>query len=129
MTKALVIGSGVAGPVAAMALQRAGVETNIYEAHIPIDDDAGSYLTVATNGLSALGAIELPSQGFSTRSTVLLGNSGRVLGQAPIGSKLPDGTTSITIKRARLRGVLLGEARARDIPLTSANALPPPKLC
>src|ERR1700730_5753089 len=123
MTKALVIGSGVAGPVAAMARQRAGVETNIYEAHIPIDDDAGSYLTVATNGLSALRAIELhrkvPSQGFSTRSTVLLGNSGRVLGQAPIGSKLPDGTTSITIKRARLHSVLLGEARARDIPLTS----------
>lgn len=31
MTKALIIGGGIAGPVAAMALQRAGIESAIYE--------------------------------------------------------------------------------------------------
>jgi len=33
MRKALIIGGGVAGPVAAMALQRAGLEAIVYEAH------------------------------------------------------------------------------------------------
>lgn len=31
MTTALIIGGGVAGPVAAMALQRAGIDATIYE--------------------------------------------------------------------------------------------------
>ena len=47
MTKALIAGGGIAGPVTAMALQRAGVEAVVYEAHRPGVDDAGSYLTVA----------------------------------------------------------------------------------
>jgi FAD-dependent urate hydroxylase len=33
MTKALIIGGGVAGPVTAMALQRAGIEAAVYEAY------------------------------------------------------------------------------------------------
>jgi hypothetical protein len=37
-----------------MALQRAGIEAAVYEAHVPTDGEAGSYLTVATNGLDAL---------------------------------------------------------------------------
>jgi glycine/D-amino acid oxidase-like deaminating enzyme len=35
MTKALIIGGGVTGPVAAMALQRAGIEAVLYEAYTP----------------------------------------------------------------------------------------------
>lgn len=31
--KALVVDSGIAGPVAAMALQRAGIGTTVYEAY------------------------------------------------------------------------------------------------
>jgi len=54
MRKALIIGGGVAGPVAAMALQRAGFEAIVYEAHPQTTEEAGSYLTVATNGIDAL---------------------------------------------------------------------------
>ena len=56
--KALVIGAGVCGPVTAMALQRAGIDPVVYDAHRPTTDDVGSYLTVATNGLDALSAID-----------------------------------------------------------------------
>jgi len=56
---ALVIGGGVAGPVAAMALQRAGIDAVLYEAHTPTtEEEVGSYLTVATNGIDALRAID-----------------------------------------------------------------------
>lgn len=41
MTKALIIGAGVAGPIAAMALQGAGVDAEIFEAHPRAADDVG----------------------------------------------------------------------------------------
>ena len=58
MTRVLVIGGGVAGPVTAMALQRAGIDAVVYEAYPPSTEEVGSYLTVATNGLDALRAID-----------------------------------------------------------------------
>jgi 2-polyprenyl-6-methoxyphenol hydroxylase-like FAD-dependent oxidoreductase len=134
MIKALIIGSGVAGPVAAMALLRGGIEAAVYEAHIPSNKDVGSYLTVATNGLGALRALDahkpVQSAGFSTSSIVLLNDAGVRLGRVPAGSALPDGTVSITIKRARLHRVLLEQATNSGIPfefgkrLTSAEATP-----
>ena len=56
--KALIIGAGVCGPVTAMALQRVGIDAVVYDAHGPMTADVGSYLTVATNGLDALRAID-----------------------------------------------------------------------
>jgi FAD-dependent urate hydroxylase len=35
MARVLIVGGGVAGPVAAMALQRAGIDAVVYEAHAP----------------------------------------------------------------------------------------------
>jgi 2-polyprenyl-6-methoxyphenol hydroxylase-like FAD-dependent oxidoreductase len=55
---ALVVGGGVAGPVAAMALQRAGLHAIVYEAYERPSRDVGSYLGVATNGIDALQAID-----------------------------------------------------------------------
>ncbi|MCP3803018.1 FAD-dependent monooxygenase [Allokutzneria sp. A3M-2-11 16] len=54
---ALVIGGGIAGPVAAMALQRAGIEATVYEAHPGPADGVGGGLGLAPNGLHALGLV------------------------------------------------------------------------
>ncbi|MFC4533788.1 FAD-dependent oxidoreductase [Sphaerisporangium dianthi] len=51
---ALVIGGGVAGPVAGMALRRAGVEATVYEAYPTTADGVGGSLGLAPNGLAAL---------------------------------------------------------------------------
>jgi 2-polyprenyl-6-methoxyphenol hydroxylase-like FAD-dependent oxidoreductase len=59
MTKALIIGGGIAGPVTAMALQRAGIESTVYEAHPTEAGDAGVFLTVAVNGLDALRTLDV----------------------------------------------------------------------
>lgn len=48
---ALIIGAGIAGPVAAMALQKAGIESVVYEGHREPADGLGTFLTVATNGI------------------------------------------------------------------------------
>ena len=54
MSRALVIGAGVAGPAVAMFLQRAGWEVEIYESDAEPDPFEGLFLNVATNGLAVL---------------------------------------------------------------------------
>ncbi len=116
---ALIIGGGVAGPVAAMALQRAGINAAVYEAHGPTAEEVGSYLTVATNGLDALRAIDahepVLAAGFPTPVNVLVSSTGRQLGTVSNGGRRPDGTVSHTIKRARLYRALHEEAVGRGI--------------
>ncbi|HTE68378.1 MAG TPA: NAD(P)/FAD-dependent oxidoreductase [Actinomycetes bacterium] len=116
---ALVIGGGVAGPVTAMALQRAGIDAVVYEAHPQTTEEVGSYLTVATNGLDALRAIDahepVLAAGFPTPTNVLLSATGRRLGIVSNGGRLPDGTVSHTIKRARLYRALHQQAVGRGI--------------
>src|SRR5580692_10760850 len=56
---ALVIGGGIAGPVTAMALKKAGFDATVYEAHPERTDGAGGGFTLAPNGLAALDALDL----------------------------------------------------------------------
>jgi FAD-dependent urate hydroxylase len=116
---ALVIGGGVAGPVAAMALRRAGIDAVVYEAYQQPTEEVGSYLTVATNGLDALRAVDahtpVLAAGFPTPANLLLSSSGRRLGAVSNGGRLADGTVSHTIKRARLYRVLHQQAVGRGI--------------
>src|SRR5215470_5322587 len=117
--RALIIGGGVAGPVAAMALQRAGIDAVVYEAHAQASGEVGSYLTVASNGLDALRVIgaERPvlAAGFPTPVNVLLSSGGRRLGAVSNGGNLADGTAAHTIKRARLYRALHQQATGRGV--------------
>lgn len=54
---ALVIGGGIAGPAAAMALQKAGIEATVYEAYAGTADGKGGGLSIAPNGMAALDVI------------------------------------------------------------------------
>jgi FAD-dependent urate hydroxylase len=56
---ALVIGGGIAGPVTAMALQKAGFDATVYEAHPERSDGVGGGFTLAPNGLAALDTVDL----------------------------------------------------------------------
>jgi 2-polyprenyl-6-methoxyphenol hydroxylase-like FAD-dependent oxidoreductase len=51
---AAVIGGGIAGPVAALALQKAGIEATVYEGHASTADGLGGTIALAPNGLAAL---------------------------------------------------------------------------
>src|ERR1700728_3655105 len=54
---AIVIGGGIAGPVAATALQRAGISAAVYEAYPALSDGIGGDLALAANGMRALRTI------------------------------------------------------------------------
>ncbi len=46
----MIIGGGIAGPVLALALQRAGLSTTVYEAYDAPADYVGWFLNLASNG-------------------------------------------------------------------------------
>ena len=115
--KVLIAGGGVAGPVAAMALQRAGMESVVYEAYAGGADGAGAFLTFASNGLDALSTIDahhrVLEQGFPTPRMEIQSGTGKYLGVVPNGGTLPDGTVSHTLKRSDLYRTLRDEAIRR----------------
>jgi 2-polyprenyl-6-methoxyphenol hydroxylase-like FAD-dependent oxidoreductase len=51
---AIVIGGGIAGPVAALALRKAGIEATVYEAYPSNADGIGGGLALEPNGIAAL---------------------------------------------------------------------------
>jgi 2-polyprenyl-6-methoxyphenol hydroxylase-like FAD-dependent oxidoreductase len=116
---ALVIGGGIAGPVVAMALQEAGIEATVYEAHPRSAERMGVFLTLASNGIDALRAIGAAAPalaaGFPTPGITLRSTTGKNLGAARTGLSLPDGTTSHTLKRADLYRAIHDEATSRGV--------------
>ena len=124
---ALIAGGGIAGPVAAMALRQAGIEATIFESHVPVDGDVGSYFTVTANGLEALrevGARDVATgAGFVTRRNVLWNHAGRRLATLPLNSTIPSSPAAHTMKRSRLARALQEEAARRGIPIEFGRRL------
>ena len=103
-----------------MALQRAGIDSIVYEAYdVNAGLDAGAFLTVAVNGLDALRVLDahepVLDAGFPTKKIEFFSGTGKRLGEIPIGGTLPDGTVTHTIKRADLYRVLHDESIRRGI--------------
>jgi 2-polyprenyl-6-methoxyphenol hydroxylase-like FAD-dependent oxidoreductase len=125
--KALIVGAGVCGPVTAMALERAGISAVVYDARDRQASDAGSYLTVATNGLDALRAIDahgpVLKAGFPTGRTALFSGTGKRLGTVAIGSTRGERDVSRTLKRAHLHRALHEETTRRGVPIEFGKRL------
>jgi FAD-dependent urate hydroxylase len=124
---ALVIGGGIAGPAAAMALQKAGIESVVYEAHPGPAEGIGTFLTLASNGVDALRTLgaEKPviAAGFPTPGMVVWTGTGKRLGAATVSITLDDGTTGQTIKRADLYCAIHDQAEGRGIRIEHGNRL------
>ena len=121
---ALVIGGGIAGPVAAMALQKAGIDAVVYEAYPSAADGAGGGLTLAPNGLDALDVIGLGDlvrpAGLPTTGIVLQDWKGKRLGE--FGN--PPGVPPMQFfYRSDLYRVLYEEARRRGIRIEHGKRL------
>lgn len=116
---ALIIGGGIAGPLAAIGLQQLGVRTTVYEAYPPSAVTNGAWLTVAVNGLAAMRALgvheEVKAVGFPSELIEFSSGTGKHLGALPIGGKLSDGTVTHTMKRADLCRVLREAAALRGV--------------
>lgn len=82
---ALVIGGGIAGPVTALALLKAGIRSAIYESYPAAADGVGAALTLAPNGLEALKIIGVDAELQAVSQPIshmnLADSRGRVLGR------------------------------------------------
>jgi 2-polyprenyl-6-methoxyphenol hydroxylase-like FAD-dependent oxidoreductase len=124
MTKALIIGGGIAGPVTAIALCKAGVDSVIYEAYPAGTGDAGAFLTIAANGQDALRAIDaeqpVRDASFPATRLQLFNSTGTQLADVPLGS---DHDCPRTLTRAALGRVLCEEAARRGIRIEHGKRL------
>jgi 2-polyprenyl-6-methoxyphenol hydroxylase-like FAD-dependent oxidoreductase len=120
MPEAIVVGSGIAGPLAAIGLQQAGVRATVYEAYPEgAAWSAGAWLTVAVNGLAAMRALgvhdAVKAAGFPSEVIEFASGTGKYLGALPIGGRLSDGTVTHTMKRADLYRTVSRAAADRGI--------------
>ncbi|MFD6061891.1 FAD-dependent oxidoreductase [Rhodococcus wratislaviensis] len=119
ITTVSIIGGGIAGPVTAMAMQRAGLDPVVYEAHDHGADGVGAFLTLATNGLEGLHLLDLDRQvaglGMDTRRMRIVSGTGKQLAEFDNGGLTSFGTPSQTLRRADLYRTLRDEAVRRGV--------------
>ncbi|MEU7888513.1 FAD-dependent monooxygenase [Microbispora bryophytorum] len=109
--KALIIGGGIAGPVTAMALRRAGIDSEVFEAYGRGAEGVGAFLTLAVNGLEALRLLDLHDLvrdlGMDTPVMEIRNARGRLLATTSQPSR--------TLRRADLYRALRDEAVRRGV--------------
>ncbi|MEU5692933.1 NAD(P)/FAD-dependent oxidoreductase [Actinosynnema sp. NPDC020468] len=110
--RATIIGGGIGGPVAAVALRKAGVEATVHERHTG-QGGTGGALSIAPNGLQALDVLGLGDAvravGTPMRSMELQSWTGKTLGA--FGSEPPQ----LLVWREDLHRALRHEAERRGV--------------
>lgn len=121
---ALVIGGGIAGPVAAMALQQAGIQAAVYEAYPGTADGVGGALSIAPNGLNALGVIGADETvrriGTPMRAMLIHSWNGKALAEVTTPPSLP---SMQFLWRPELYRALHDEAARRGIRIEHGKRL------
>ncbi|QVQ50125.1 FAD-dependent monooxygenase [Spiractinospora alimapuensis] len=113
MTKALIVGGGIAGPVTAVALRRLGMDVTLSESFPRGAHGVGAFLGLAANGVDALRAVDLghvvDGLGFATPAMDFYSGTGRHWGRLPLGNGR-GGTTTQTMRRSDLYAALADAA-------------------
>ncbi|MDX3235274.1 FAD-dependent monooxygenase [Streptomyces sp. ME03-5709C] len=121
---ALVIGGGIAGPVTALALRRAGIEATVFESHPRAVDGAGAMLSLAPNGIDALRVVgadtALDTVGQPVPGVVMADGTGRRLSAFHGFPGLP---ATLAMARADLFRALAGHASGAGIHLSFGKRL------
>jgi salicylate hydroxylase len=127
--KVTVVGGGVAGAAAALALGRAGASVTVYEAYDDPAGPAGSYVSLAVNGLRALDALgclaPVREAGFPVARQRMWSGSGKLLGDVARGRRPADPLHSLTVMRADLVTALRGAARAAGARIITGQRVDP----
>ena len=119
MARILVIGGGIAGTGAALALHKAGFDVGVYEAHPDSAEDIGAFLTLASNGMRALAQVDASAAvtaiGFPLASMRVLDAAGAELVHAPMGEAATPHLRYRCLRRGELNAALQAEAVRRGI--------------
>lgn len=123
----MVIGGGIAGTAAALAVAKAGFDVSVYEAHPASGADIGAFLTLADNGMRALAQIDaadaVAGRGFPLTAMAVLDHTGAEITSVPLGGHDDPLTNYRCMRRAELADVLRAEAVRRGIPIRQGARL------
>jgi 2-polyprenyl-6-methoxyphenol hydroxylase-like FAD-dependent oxidoreductase len=109
---ALVIGGGIAGPVTATALLKAGIEATVFEAYPAVSDGIGGSLALEPNGLDALAVIGADDMVRAAAQPITRSTMSITGGPGIEVPRLPDLSPRQLIERGRLHQVLHARASA-----------------
>ena len=126
-THVSIIGGGVAGLVAAIALARTGIAAEVYEAWPGSSDEAGAFFTVATNGLRALRSLDcldaVVAQEFLVPRLKVWSGTGKLLGDVPRSGSDCFDTPSLTIRRGQFVAALRQVAERHGVGVVAGKRL------
>jgi 2-polyprenyl-6-methoxyphenol hydroxylase-like FAD-dependent oxidoreductase len=118
--KALIIGAGIAGPVAAILLKRAGFDAELFEA-FPYSTGIGGGLQIAPNGMRVLAAIGLADDmiaaGSISESFDFCSKSGRRIGSINRNMKQRFGQPAVNMRRSTLMEAIVNTAWCENVEL------------
>src|ERR1700710_1368549 len=118
--KALIIGGGIAGPVAAIFLKKAGIDAEVFEAW-PYSTGIGGCLQIAPNGMHVLAEIGLADdmirRGSIAEAFDFHSQSGARLGSINRNMKQRFGQPAVNMCRATLHEALINKARCENVDL------------
>jgi 2-polyprenyl-6-methoxyphenol hydroxylase-like FAD-dependent oxidoreductase len=124
--KALIIGGGIAGPVSAIFLKRAGIDAQVFEAW-PCSTGIGGGLQIAPNGMHVLAEIgladEMIRRGSIADAFEFYSQSGTKLGSINRNMQQRFGQPAVNMCRATLNEAILATARRESIELTFEKRL------
>lgn len=123
VSTAAVIGGGIAGPVAALALRRAGIKATIYEAYETSAEGIGGTIALAPNGVAALEHVDAATAVMdralpSPRLVMAIGSRKRI----PLPS-LPDVAPLRVVHRSDLYRALYDQVAVQQIPVERGKRL------
>jgi len=118
--KALIIGAGIAGPVTAIFLKRAGYDVQLFEAW-PYSTGIGGGLQIAPNGMHVLDEIgladEMIAAGSVCESFDFLTQSGAPIGSINRNMKQRFGQPAVNMCRSTLMEALVNKAWGENVEL------------
>lgn len=127
VTRLIVMGGGIAGAGAALALHKAGFDVTVFEAHPDSAEDIGAFLTLASNGMRALAEMDasdaVTAIGFPLTSMRVLDDTGAELAQVPLGEAGTPRLRYRCLRRGDLNAALQAEVNRRGIDIRHARRL------
>jgi len=118
--KALIIGAGIAGPVAAILLKRAGFDAELFEAW-PYSAGIGGGLQIAPNGMRVLAEIGLAddmiASGSLSESFDFYSRSGRRIGSINRNTQQRFGLPAVNMRRSTLLEAIVNKAWCENVEL------------
>jgi 2-polyprenyl-6-methoxyphenol hydroxylase-like FAD-dependent oxidoreductase len=124
--KALIIGAGIAGPITAILLNRAGIDAEIFEAW-PRSAGVGGGLQIAPNGMHVLAEAGIGSEmirrGSVAEAIEFYSQSGAKLGVVNRNMRERFGQPAVNMRRSVLNEAVLAKANAENIKVSFEKRL------